>query len=70
MADGVPEAFEGAFRCLTEGGFQFGESVLDCVSILALYAGFLVRDDCGSAARIWSSSPPVMVTSQMCWPPR
>jgi hypothetical protein len=53
-----------------EQTLEIAEGELDCGSMLPLYAGFLLRDKRGSAARIWSSSTPDIVTSQMRWPPR
>ena len=70
-AEGIDDGIVGVEQAMAQVPLaQEQPEPLDCVSMLPLSAGLLMRADLGSAARIWSRSPPAMVTSQMCWPPR
>jgi hypothetical protein len=73
---GGPERLDGARRLGAEQGLELGEDLLDCVSMLPLYAGFLfyagflLRSGVGGSVLIRSRSPALIRTSQMRCPPR
>ena len=68
--DGVAQRVRGPGGGGAEQALELAEGEFDCVSMLPLYAGFLLRPGVGGSVLIRSNSPALIRTSQMRCPPR
>jgi hypothetical protein len=62
-ADGAAQRVRRAGRSGAEQALELAEGEFDCISMLPLYAGFMLRRGSGGAALIRSKSPALIRTS-------